>query len=137
MTSSDSTAPHAVASKGNKRLGVKEMSTVKTDQRSIHINQEKLLAFVRAMIGGSSGREDDEHPLPPGPYDPVIRIALEQINVFDPHPEPWKSAFAIILAKHPEIFDAIGSGRSFVSVDELIRNRCRRASLFWCRSHKR
>jgi hypothetical protein len=66
------------------------MSTENTEQQSLHISQEKLLAFVRAMIGGGRGREDDEHPLPPGPWDPVIRVALERINVFGPRPEPWK-----------------------------------------------
>ncbi|MBF8278324.1 MAG: hypothetical protein HW390_3397 [Candidatus Brocadiaceae bacterium] len=112
------------------------MNTEKTEQKSLHISQEKLLAFVRAMIGGSRGREDDEHPLPPGPWDPVIRVALERINVFGPqpepwkvfgpgvpwrtiesvfgpHPEPWKVIFASILARHPEILDTIGGGHSF------------------------
>jgi hypothetical protein len=111
------------------------MNTEQTEQRSLHISQEKLLAFVRAMIGGSRGREDDEHPLPPGPWDPVIRVALERINVFGPHPEPWrvfgkpvswrtieaafgnpvpwKVLFASILARHPEIWDAIGGGHNF------------------------
>jgi hypothetical protein len=93
--------------------GVKEMNTKQTEQQSLHISQEKLLAFVRTMIGGSKGREDDEHPLPPGPWDPVIRLALERINVFGPHPEPWKVIFASLLARHPEIWDAIGGGHSF------------------------
>jgi hypothetical protein len=31
------------------------MSTEQTEQQSLHISQEKLLAFVRAMIGGSRG----------------------------------------------------------------------------------
>jgi len=108
-----------------------------TEQRSILINQEKLLAFVYTMIGGRQGRENDEHPLPPGPWDPVIRVALERTSVFGPHPEPWRRflgipvpwrsnelgfgprpepwqvVFASILARHPEIWDAIGGGHSF------------------------
>jgi hypothetical protein len=112
---------------------VKEMNTEQTDQQSLHISQENLLALVRGMIGVGRGREDDEHPLPPGPWDPVIRVALERINVFGPRPEPWKDffgqvvpwqlglgqplpwrvAFASILARHPEIWDAIGGGHSF------------------------
>ena len=98
------------------------MNSGQTEHQSLHISQEKLLAFVSAMIGGSSGREDDEHPLPPGPWDPVIRVALERINVFGPHPEPWKVfgahpvpqkvIFASILARHPEIWDAVGGGHS-------------------------
>jgi hypothetical protein len=111
------------------------MNAEQTEQQSLHISPEKLLAFVRAMIGGSSGRQDDEHPLPPGPWDPIIRVALERINTFKPHPEPWdvfgpevswrtesvfgqrpeawKAVFASILARHPEIWDAIGGGHSF------------------------
>jgi hypothetical protein len=88
------------------------------------------------MIGGGRGREDDEHPLPPGPWDPVIRVALEQIQSFGPRPEPWKIGhadrlpsrtaefsepvpdawkvvFGSMFAKHPEMFDALGGGHSF------------------------
>jgi hypothetical protein len=98
------------------------MAKESAEQQSFHTHpsQQKLLAFVRAMIGGSRGREDDEHPLPPGPWDPVIRVALERIGFFGPQPEPWRvldrSArllFAGILARHPEISDAIGGGHSF------------------------
>lgn len=113
------------------------MDVKQTTQQSLHISQQKLLAFVRTMMGASRGREDDEHPLPPGPWDPVVRVALDRISVFGPQPEPWraffghpvpwrasesvfgprpepwKAAFANILARHPEIFDAIGSGHSF------------------------
>lgn len=99
------------------------MNAEQAQQQSLHISQEKLLAFVRTMIGGSRGREDDEHPLPPGPWDPVIRVALERISVFGPlpepwsvfrpYPEPWKIFFTSIFAKHPEIFDATGGGHSF------------------------
>lgn len=103
------------------------MNTKQIKQQSVHISQEKLLVFVRAMISGNRGREDDDHPLPPGPWDPLIRLALKQITVFGPHaeprltresafgsrPEPWKVGFASILARHPEIFDAIGGGHSF------------------------
>lgn len=109
-----------------------------TKTQSSHISREKLLAFVRAMIGGSRGREDDEHPLPPGPWDPVIRVALERITVFGPSPDPWivfgpgpqpwrsslesvygplpdpwKVIFASIAAKYPAIWDIIGGGPSF------------------------
>lgn len=67
------------------------MNTEQAQQQLLHIGQEKLLAFVRAMIGVSSGREGDEHPLPPGPWDPVIRVALERISVFGPGPQLGES----------------------------------------------
>ena len=79
-------------------------------QQALRISQDKLLVFVRTMISGSKGREDDEHPLPPGPWDPLIRSALERIAVFSPSPEPWKVVFASTLARHPEIFDVLGGG---------------------------
>jgi hypothetical protein len=66
-----------------------EMSTKQAEQQS-SFSHEKLLAFVRTMIGEREGREDDEHPLPAGPWDRVIRVALERINVFGPHLDPWR-----------------------------------------------
>jgi len=66
------------------------MNPEKTEQQSFYISQDKLFAFVRAMMGRSGGREGDEHPLRPGPWDPVIRAALERVNVFGPQPEPWQ-----------------------------------------------
>ena len=104
------------------------MNVQETEQQSLHISQEKLLTFVHAMLGGRVGREDDEHPLPPGPWDPHIRRALEQIYVLGPHPEPWRRhnaerflshpvssrmILAILVARHPEIADVIGGGHSF------------------------
>jgi hypothetical protein len=91
------------------------------------ISQTKLLAFVRTMIGASQGRQDDEHPLPPGPWDPVVRLALEKVRIFghgsqslgsarsvlDLQPELWKLLLTSLLARHPEAFDAVGGGHSF------------------------
>jgi len=115
----------------------KPTNTKPTEQLSLRVSQEQLLAFVRAMIGGGAGREDDEHPLPPGPWDPVIRVALQQLRFVDPRRELSRSAgpersrsrtlepvaspmvdprnvvFQSIFRKHPEIFDAIGGGHSF------------------------
>jgi hypothetical protein len=113
------------------------MNMKQTEQHALEIGQGSLLALVRTMIGGSRGREDDEHPLPPGPWDPVIRIALERVAVFGPQPEPWrvfgpspepwrtrelvfgpppdpwKLALGGLLARHPEIFDVLGGRHSF------------------------
>jgi len=111
------------------------MKTELTGQE-LHISQEHFSAFARAMIGGSRGREDDDHPLPPGPWDPVMRVALERISVFKPHPEPWrvcgpgvfwrtiesvygplpdpwKFIFNSLASRYPAIWDAIGGGHSF------------------------
>lgn len=115
-------------------IGVNELNTNQTERQS-QISHDRLLAIVRAVIGGSAGREDDEHPLPPGPWDPVIRVALERNFVFGPHPEPWndfspgpwrtitsvfgqvpdawKIVLASLAAKYPAIWDVIGGGPSF------------------------
>ena len=68
------------------------MNTKQTDLTSLQLSQEQLLTFVRSMVGGNRGREDDDHPLPAGPWDPVIRVAVEKISVFGPRPEPWRIA---------------------------------------------
>jgi hypothetical protein len=65
------------------------MNVQQTIPESYQINQEKLFAVVRAVLGRSNSREDDDHPLPSGPWDPVIRKALERVTPFGPHPEPW------------------------------------------------
>jgi hypothetical protein len=101
------------------------MFKTQTEPQSFQIGQEQFFAFVQEMIGGGRGREDDDHPLPPGPWDPVVRSALSNISasglqllrtrrsVFGPRPEPWRAALATILARHPEALDAIGGGHSF------------------------
>lgn len=106
------------------------MEMKSTEQQMLQNGQGKLLAFVQAMLGGLVGREDDNNPLPPGPWDPVIRSALERSGVFSPLPparsgigaqsDLWKFALASILAKHPEIWDVLGGGGHFA--DEVALN---------------
>ena len=91
--------------------------------------EEHLIAFARSMIGGSAGYPDDQNPLPPGPWDPVIRVALEHLTVFGPQPDPWRVAIgsepitafgptpdpwrvvlAALLRRYPAIYDVIGGG---------------------------
>jgi hypothetical protein len=87
--------------------GVKELKTEQTQQPSLHISQEKLLAFVRAMISGRRERKDDEHPLPPGPWDSAIRVALKRFKVFGPQPEPWRFD---VFGPSPEPWRLMGPG---------------------------
>jgi hypothetical protein len=113
------------------------MNARQTEEASLCISQERLLALVRAMTGGSTGREDDEHPLPPGPWDPVIRVGLEQLRFSGPRRDLSSSAgpertysrsadasgsagfdprnviFQTIFRKHPGMFDVVGGGHSF------------------------
>ena len=100
--------------------------TEQTEQRSLPVTQEKILALVREMLGQSRGREDDEHPLQPGPWGPVIRQALERTAVFGPSPEPWQTRESnfghpvpwimlltrILARQRPELYDALGGGHS-------------------------
>src|SRR6478735_1663647 len=76
----------------------------------------KIFEFVRAMLGTDRGREDDDHPLPPGPWDPVIRAALGSLGMhaigdgplhidalggevaLNPQPLPPRQAFLVALA---------------------------------------
>ncbi|MEA2841893.1 MAG: hypothetical protein QOF41_3223 [Methylobacteriaceae bacterium] len=91
------------------------------------VSVEKISELVRAFTGQNSGRPDDEHPLRPGPWGPIIRAAWDRISVFGPSPEPWKGsisgearlALSALLARHPEIWDVIGGGRRFGSEVEL------------------
>jgi hypothetical protein len=86
---------------------MKVMNTEKTEQQLVDISQEKLLALVRAMIGGSMGRKDDEQPLPPGAWDSVIRAAMERTNISSGHsfgeevalnPQPLPPRFAFLVS---------------------------------------
>ncbi|VVP60052.1 hypothetical protein PS850_06160 [Pseudomonas fluorescens] len=109
------------------------MNAEQAHQQSSHITQKQLLSCVREMIGGKSGREDDEHPLPPGPWDPVTRAALERSiifgpapnpwEVFGPLPDPWKFIVASIVNKHPAIWDVIGGGAEAAYNPQLLPPR--------------
>ncbi|MBC7809290.1 MAG: hypothetical protein H7145_24410 [Akkermansiaceae bacterium] len=94
------------------------MDTRQTEE-SFPISQSKFLVLVREMIGGSLGGSvglpDPDNPLPPGPWDPVIRLALRgmiSINrqtdiggsfgeevALNPQPLPPRTVFAMSLAQ--------------------------------------
>jgi hypothetical protein len=49
------------------------------------------LALVSIVSEFISGYPDPDNPPPPGPWDPVIRQALEKMRIrFGPRPEPWR-----------------------------------------------
>ncbi|HKO92755.1 MAG TPA: hypothetical protein VJU61_16485 [Polyangiaceae bacterium] len=82
------------------------MHTKQTEQ-PLSIRPAKLLGLVSALTGSTQGREDDEHPLPPGPWDPIIRVALEQVHfgrdpervALNPQPLPPRFAFLRAVAR--------------------------------------
>ncbi len=77
------------------------MQAVQIAEETVHISREKLLSFVsHAFSGTNGGREDDEHPLPPGPWDPVIRKVARRVS--KPTPEPWREVFGQGLLWHTE-----------------------------------
>ena len=100
------------------------METTQTTNESLNVTRQQLLSLVYEMIGGYPN--PDDAPSPPGPWDPIIRGALEHINAFGPFPEPWRSRFGVnqilkILANlRPEIWDLAGGGRSIL--DEVALN---------------
>lgn len=97
------------------------MNIEHSTQLPTQISREKLLAFVSTFIGGSKARPDDEHPLPPGPWDPVIRVALERLPDFGPGPDPWRylnaargpsrdAVLAFLARRFPELWEVVGGG---------------------------
>lgn len=71
-----------------------------TSTDSVSISAEKLLASVGALVSGSRrGREDDDHPRPHGPWDPVIRATLERIPAFT---QAWSQTFGDEVALNPQ-----------------------------------
>lgn len=65
-----------------------------TDQRNFEITREKLFELVSPAFAGRGGsgesQPNPDDPLKPGPWDPVIRVALKDVLRFGPHPEPWR-----------------------------------------------
>src|SRR5262245_45689431 len=73
-----------------RRLGI--MQTAQKREMTLAIPREKLVNFVRGMVGGVSGYEDPDNPLPPGPWDPYIRKAMREL-IAGPVPDPWRMFF--------------------------------------------
>lgn len=101
-----------------------------------NLTPSHLYTVVQGLAGYYPNPEDDN---PPGPWDPVIRIALEAVRRMGPFPEPWRtdvpshrlspdpipwrssvsdlSLIAIIAQKHPEVWDIIGGALSRVGLN--------------------
>jgi hypothetical protein len=84
------------------------MQAGQAEEKTLRITPGALATMISVLTGRDRGREDDDHPSPPGPWDPVIRQAVER--ALGPSPDPWRLASASVLARHPEIIDAIGGG---------------------------
>lgn len=62
----------------------------------------KQFTQLVGALAGLAGYSDPDNPLPPGPWDPVIRKALRGIDlVAGPHPEPWRRAGHVMLNPQP------------------------------------
>jgi hypothetical protein len=88
------------------------METTKKALSKENLSQQTINTFVSTVLGGYPNPDD---PQPPGPWDPVIRTALERVG---PTPDPWTTrfgsnlaAFRLIAKKFPAIWDVIGGGR--------------------------
>jgi len=90
------------------------MSTTEKMSQSLSVQAQKVAALVQALLGANVGREDDSNPLPPGPWDPVVRSALQRSNTlgmffdFRSQTEIMQIVLASIVSRHPEIWDVIG-----------------------------
>lgn len=100
---------------------------------TLSISRDKLLALVGQSFGGTSSQPNPDEPHKPGPWDPVIRQVAKEFSgsrprtrdlIFGPFPEPWRAErnasraiFGIIAALHPELFDLLGGGFDYASLN--------------------
>lgn len=97
--------------------------------QTFEIDAAKLYALISSSSGAGaedSGQPDPDHPLKPGPWDPVIRLALKDVIRFGPSPEPWRygpqpepwvsavlgaDLASLIARRLPAVWDIIGGLR--------------------------
>jgi hypothetical protein len=100
---------------------------VDTEQQSLRIGRDQLLSIVSTFIGGAR-RHGDDDPQPPGRWDPVVRVTLENLRLSgltdqfprasgqdreDEPPDPRKIVFGSFLDRHPGAPGGGGGGRGF------------------------
>jgi hypothetical protein len=112
------------------------MSESQATKAISNLKPSHLYAIIHGLSGGMPNPEEDN---PPGPWDPVIRIALKAVERFGPFPEPWRtdghfhrlgpdpipwqvssrleSLISVIAKKNPEIWDIIGGPFSKVALN--------------------
>lgn len=102
-------------------------------RETLNISRDKLLALVGQSFGDTSGNPNPVEPPKPGPWDPLIRKTAKAFSgarpktwdlIFGPFPEPWRAElnasraiFGIIAARHPELFDLLGGGLDYASLN--------------------
>jgi hypothetical protein len=69
------------------------MSNASSSRSAGNASPESVVSFVRDLLG----RPDPDNPQPPGPWDPIIRAALERMIRFGPLPDPWHT-----MGPHPD-----------------------------------
>ncbi|GAA0560128.1 hypothetical protein LX66_4237 [Chitinophaga japonensis] len=68
---------------------------------------QKLLSLASQLVYGHAYPNPDDSKLPPNPWDPLVRRALERVALFGPGPQPWQ----IIARRRPEVWDMLGDGQ--------------------------
>jgi hypothetical protein len=105
------------------------MQTAQKIGTTLTIPREKLVGFVRGMVGGVSGYEDPDNPLPPGPWDPYIRKAMRELlagpvpdpwrSVLGPSPQPWREVMLNPQPLPPRAMLAVAVAREVIERAEL------------------
>jgi len=65
------------------------MEPTRTDA-TLAISRRSFTSLVSQLTGGYPNDFDDTQP--PGPWDPIIRQALERMREFGPFPDPWRTS---------------------------------------------
>ena len=83
------------------------MKSTASPLESTQITGRILIGLVNELLGAYP---DPDNPLPPGPWDPIIRKTLERMG---PWPEPWRfgiepEILRLIARRDPRVWDTIG-----------------------------